>query len=50
MRLALDDQGNAIAVWERSDGVNHRIQTAFRPLGGSFGAPFRPSGGHFGPL
>jgi hypothetical protein len=38
-RLAVDDQGNALAAWTRSDGTNSRVQVAFRPAGGSFGPP-----------
>ena len=38
-QLAIDPQGNALAIWERSDGTNARIEAAFRPAGGAFGAP-----------
>jgi hypothetical protein len=34
--VALDLQGNAIVIWDRSDTANSRIETAFRPAGGSF--------------
>jgi len=37
-RIATDPNGNAVAVWTRSDGTNLRIQGAYRPAGGSFGA------------
>jgi hypothetical protein len=29
--IAFDKKGNALAVWERSDGTNFRIEAAFRP-------------------
>ena len=35
--IGFDPQGNAIAIWPRSDGANTRIQAAFRPVGGAFG-------------
>jgi hypothetical protein len=38
-RLAVNANGDALAVWQRSDGSNNRIQASFRPAGGSFGAP-----------
>jgi hypothetical protein len=37
--IAVDPSGNALAVWTRVFGVSGRIQAAFRPAGGSFGAP-----------
>jgi len=37
-QIALDAHGNAIAVWQRSNGANSIVQAAFRPAGGSFGA------------
>ncbi|MGZ6662729.1 MAG: hypothetical protein ACXVHL_36000 [Solirubrobacteraceae bacterium] len=37
--MAVDGQGNAIAVWQRSDGTNTIVQAAARAAGGSFGAP-----------
>jgi hypothetical protein len=37
--LAVDPAGNALAVWTQTDGTNLRITSAFRPAGGSFGAP-----------
>jgi hypothetical protein len=37
--VAIDNSGNALVAWSRTDGTNIRIQTAFRPSGGSFGAP-----------
>jgi hypothetical protein len=38
-QLAIDPTGNALAVWTRFDGTNGRIQTSYRPAGGSFQAP-----------
>jgi PKD repeat protein len=38
-QVAIDQAGDAVAVWTRSDGANVRIQTASRPAGGSFSAP-----------
>jgi hypothetical protein len=37
--VAVDGQGNAIAVWSRFDGTNFIVQAAVREAGGSFGAP-----------
>ena len=37
--VAVDGQGNAIAVWQRFDGTNFIMQAAVRAAGGSFGAP-----------
>ena len=37
-QVAFDSQGNALAVWPRSDGPDQVIQASFRPAGGSFGA------------
>jgi hypothetical protein len=37
--IAIDPSGNALAVWTRSDGLNGRIQAAYRQAGGSFGTP-----------
>ena len=37
--VAVDAQGNAVAAWTRRDDTNvQRVQAAFRPAGGSFGA------------
>src|SRR5215207_2282445 len=36
---AIDNSGNALVAWSRSDGTNIRIQAAYRPFGGSFSAP-----------
>lgn len=44
-QLAVDAQGNAIAVWIRSDGTARRAQAAFRPVGGAFSAPVNLSAG-----
>ena len=38
-QIALDSAGNAVAVWERSEGANVKIQTAVRPAGGAWSAP-----------
>src|SRR5205814_114111 len=38
-QVAFDPAGNALAVWERSDGTNDIVQSSFRPAGGSFAAP-----------
>lgn len=38
-QVALDSHGDAIAVWDGSDGANIRIEDALRPAGGSFGSP-----------
>jgi hypothetical protein len=38
-KIAVDPSGNALAVWTRFDGTNGRIQTSFRPAGGSFAGP-----------
>ena len=37
--VAIDNSGNALVAWSRTDGTNIRIQAAFRPFGGSFAAP-----------
>jgi hypothetical protein len=37
--IAIDNQGDAVAVWLHFDGATLRVQAAFRPAGGSFGAP-----------
>jgi hypothetical protein len=37
--VASDAQGDAVAVWLRWDGAEERVQAAYRPAGGSFGAP-----------
>jgi hypothetical protein len=38
-QLALDPQGNAVAVWTRRNGTNFIIQSASRPAGGVWQAP-----------
>ncbi|HVX32930.1 MAG TPA: PKD domain-containing protein [Solirubrobacterales bacterium] len=43
-QVATDPQGDAIAVWRRSDGANARIEAALRPAGGAFGVPQKLSG------
>jgi hypothetical protein len=37
--VAIDNQGDAVAVWLHFDGADRRIQVAYRPAGGTFGAP-----------
>jgi hypothetical protein len=37
--VASDAQGDAVAVWLQFDGANARVQAAYRPAEGSFGAP-----------
>jgi hypothetical protein len=37
--VALDDDGNALAVWTRYNGTNHTVQSADRPAGGSWSTP-----------
>jgi hypothetical protein len=37
--VAIDNTGNALVAWSRSDGTNIRIQASYRPSGGSFAAP-----------
>jgi hypothetical protein len=38
-QLAVDAAGDAVAVWSRSNGPNHIVQSATRPAGGGWGAP-----------
>lgn len=37
-QVAIDGSGDAVAVWDRSDGVHTIVQAASRPAGGSWGA------------
>lgn len=37
--LAMDRQGNAVAVWQRSTGRNSVVQAAVRPAGGTWSTP-----------
>jgi PKD domain len=37
--VAGDAEGDAVAVWLQSDGADYRVLAAYRPAGGSFGAP-----------
>ena len=37
--VAIDNTGNALVAWTRTDGTNIRIQTSFKPLAGAFAAP-----------
>src|SRR5688572_21545990 len=36
--IDIDPNGDAVAVWTRSDGTHLRVEAAARPAGGSFGA------------
>lgn len=36
-QVAVDPLGNALAIWDRSDGTNRRVQAAFRASDRSFG-------------
>jgi hypothetical protein len=36
--VGMDPAGDAVAVWQRSDGTNQIVQAAARPAGGSFGS------------
>lgn len=36
--VALDQAGNAVAVWQRSNGANSIVQTVSKPVGGTWGA------------
>jgi hypothetical protein len=38
-QVAVDPQGNAVALWERSNGTNEIIQGAVRPAGGVWQEP-----------
>src|SRR4051794_2158565 len=38
-QVAFDGSGNALAVWQRLDGINQIVQGSFRPAGGAFAAP-----------
>lgn len=35
--IAVNDNGDAVATWSRSDGSNMRVEASIRPAGGSFG-------------
>jgi hypothetical protein len=37
--VGVDPSGNAVLAWTQSDGTNLRIYAAYRPSGGTFGAP-----------
>lgn len=41
--VAIDRDGNVLAVWDRSDGATQRVEATFRPAGGSFSTPVRLS-------
>jgi hypothetical protein len=38
-RVAVDAQGDALAVWERGEGEGSSVQATFRPAGGAWQAP-----------
>jgi hypothetical protein len=38
-QVAMDPGGDAIAIWERSNGTNQIVQASVRPAGANFGAP-----------
>jgi hypothetical protein len=38
-RVVFDRTGNAVAIWERSDGIDSFVETASRPVGGDWSAP-----------
>jgi hypothetical protein len=38
-QVAVDSQGDAVAVWQRSNGANYIVQRAARPAGGAWQAP-----------
>jgi hypothetical protein len=38
-QVAVDPQGDAVAVWRRSSGTGDRVQSATRPAGGAWQAP-----------
>jgi hypothetical protein len=44
-QVAIDQAGGAVAVWERPDGTDRRVQAAFRPAGGGFSGPVNISVG-----
>src|SRR6476661_8167659 len=37
--VAVNDRGDAVAVWTRRDGTTQTVQAAVRAAGGTFGAP-----------
>ncbi|HEU4461479.1 MAG TPA: hypothetical protein VFR75_02685, partial [Solirubrobacterales bacterium] len=37
--VALDSEGNATAVWNRSNGTATAVETAYRPAGSPWGEP-----------
>src|SRR3954464_12567208 len=44
-KIAIDARGDALAVWERSDGTRSLVEGALRPQGLPFGPPRTLSGG-----
>jgi hypothetical protein len=38
-QVAVDSAGDTLAVWAQSDGANTRVESAYRPAGGTFSAP-----------
>jgi hypothetical protein len=45
-QIAVDPQGEATAIWQRSNGSELVVQGATRPPGGSWSAPVEITGGH----
>jgi hypothetical protein len=45
-QIAVDPQGEATAIWQRSDGSDLAVQGATRPPGGSWSAPVEITAGH----
>jgi hypothetical protein len=37
--VAVDERGDAIVAWTRSNGADEIVQASYRPAGGTFGAP-----------
>jgi hypothetical protein len=45
-QIAVDPQGEATAIWQRSNGSDLVVQGATRPAGGSWSAPVEITAGH----
>jgi hypothetical protein len=45
--IAIDPSNDILLAWSRTDGTNIRIQSAFKPSGGSFAAPLTISDAGF---
>ncbi len=43
--VAMNDRGDTVVAWTRGEGSDGVVQAAFRPAGGSFGAPVNLSTG-----